>query len=133
MMEAAWRPPARTGSRPDWMEPFAERSTWQRSTSCRALWTGSISAPRTHIVGTCSSAELPFAVWSFGDPSVNCWFNAAIFFLYRSLPNIQTSGLYRRLLVNCAFGSSGGQGMINEIRIERSDRSGEVLSAQRDN
>src|SRR6185503_17389723 len=24
MMEAAWRPPARTGVRPDWMEPFAE-------------------------------------------------------------------------------------------------------------
>ena len=23
MMEAAWRPPARTGPRPDWMEPFA--------------------------------------------------------------------------------------------------------------
>src|SRR5260370_36374212 len=23
MMEAAWRPPARTGTRPDWMEPFA--------------------------------------------------------------------------------------------------------------
>ena len=23
MMEAAWRPPARTGARPDWMEPFA--------------------------------------------------------------------------------------------------------------
>jgi dihydrofolate reductase len=23
MMEAAWRPPARTGERPDWMEPFA--------------------------------------------------------------------------------------------------------------
>src|ERR1700747_1480635 len=23
MMEAAWRPPARTGVRPDWMEPFA--------------------------------------------------------------------------------------------------------------
>jgi len=22
-MEAAWRPPARTGARPDWMEPFA--------------------------------------------------------------------------------------------------------------
>jgi dihydrofolate reductase len=22
MMEAAWRPPARTGARPDWMEPF---------------------------------------------------------------------------------------------------------------
>ena len=24
MMEAAWRPPARTGVRPDWMEPFAQ-------------------------------------------------------------------------------------------------------------
>jgi dihydrofolate reductase len=23
MMEAAWRPPARVGARPDWMEPFA--------------------------------------------------------------------------------------------------------------
>src|ERR1019366_2216450 len=23
MMEAAWRPPAPTGARPDWMEPFA--------------------------------------------------------------------------------------------------------------
>ena len=23
MMDAAWRPPARTGARPDWMEPFA--------------------------------------------------------------------------------------------------------------
>jgi dihydrofolate reductase len=23
MMESAWRPPARTGARPDWMEPFA--------------------------------------------------------------------------------------------------------------
>jgi dihydrofolate reductase len=23
MMEAAWRPPTRTGGRPDWMEPFA--------------------------------------------------------------------------------------------------------------
>src|SRR5437660_6615074 len=23
MMEAAWRPPARTGARPNWMEPFA--------------------------------------------------------------------------------------------------------------
>jgi dihydrofolate reductase len=25
MMEAAWRPAARTGARPDWMEPFAQR------------------------------------------------------------------------------------------------------------
>jgi dihydrofolate reductase len=24
MMEAAWRPPARMGARPDWMEPFAQ-------------------------------------------------------------------------------------------------------------
>jgi len=24
MMEAAWRPPARTGAMPDWMEPFAK-------------------------------------------------------------------------------------------------------------
>ena len=24
MMEAAWRPPARTGARPEWMEPFAQ-------------------------------------------------------------------------------------------------------------
>jgi hypothetical protein len=23
MMDAAWRPPMRTGERPDWMEPFA--------------------------------------------------------------------------------------------------------------
>lgn len=23
MMEEAWRPPAQTGVRPDWMEPFA--------------------------------------------------------------------------------------------------------------
>src|SRR6266403_202993 len=26
MMESAWRPPARTGARPDWMEPFARKS-----------------------------------------------------------------------------------------------------------
>ena len=25
MMEAAWRSPARTGARPDWMEPFARK------------------------------------------------------------------------------------------------------------
>jgi dihydrofolate reductase len=25
MMEAAWRPPAPTGARPDWMEPFARK------------------------------------------------------------------------------------------------------------
>src|SRR5580704_10717270 len=25
MMESAWRPPAPTGGRPDWMEPFAQK------------------------------------------------------------------------------------------------------------
>jgi hypothetical protein len=34
MMEAAWRQPAQTGARPDWMEPSPGRSTRQRSTSC---------------------------------------------------------------------------------------------------
>jgi len=33
MMEAGWRRPARTGARPDWMEPFARRSTRQVPTS----------------------------------------------------------------------------------------------------
>src|SRR5688572_14639238 len=42
MMEAAFRPRALIGARPDWMEPSPERSTRLRSTSCRALWTGSI-------------------------------------------------------------------------------------------
>ena len=41
MMEAAWRAPARTGARPDWMEPFARTIPRPRSTSCRAPWTGS--------------------------------------------------------------------------------------------
>jgi hypothetical protein len=45
MMEAAWRQPA-TGTWPDWMAdwmiPSPGRSTAQRSTSCRAPWTGSI-------------------------------------------------------------------------------------------
>src|SRR5213078_878897 len=42
MMEAAWRPPAPTGGRPDWMEPFARTINAQRSTSCRAPWSRSI-------------------------------------------------------------------------------------------
>src|SRR5436190_23399232 len=42
MMEAAFRPPVRTGARPDWMEPSARTIDAQRSTSCRAPWTGSI-------------------------------------------------------------------------------------------
>src|SRR6201995_2427430 len=36
MMEAAWRPPARTGARPDWMEPFAR----------------TIDAAKKHVVST---------------------------------------------------------------------------------
>src|SRR5438477_10331586 len=42
MMEAAWRPPVRTGARPDWMNPSPGQSTRQRGTSCRAPWSGSI-------------------------------------------------------------------------------------------
>src|SRR5215468_3529337 len=42
MMEAAFRPPAGTGARPDWMEPFARTIDAAKSTSCRAPWTGSI-------------------------------------------------------------------------------------------
>ena len=52
MMEAAWRPPTRTGERPDWMEPFARTidaakkylvsSTLDRSigtrSSCAGIW-----------------------------------------------------------------------------------------------
>src|SRR5262249_42112121 len=37
MMEAAWRPVARAGVKPD---PSPGRSTRQRSTSCRVPWTG---------------------------------------------------------------------------------------------
>src|SRR5688500_11036531 len=44
MVEAAFRQPARTGVRPDWMadwmEPFARTIDALRSTSCRAPWTG---------------------------------------------------------------------------------------------
>jgi len=52
MMETAWRPPARTGARPNWMEPFARAinaakkyvvsSTAVSSTSNVVDWTGSI-------------------------------------------------------------------------------------------
>ena len=37
MMEAAFRSPAGTGAMPGWRNPSPERSTRQRSTSCRAL------------------------------------------------------------------------------------------------
>ncbi len=44
MMEAAWRPVARTGEgadwMADWMEPFAR--TRRRNMSCQVPWTGSI-------------------------------------------------------------------------------------------
>src|ERR1700726_2862770 len=42
MMEAAFRSPARTGARPDWMDPFARTIGAAKSTSCRAPWTWSI-------------------------------------------------------------------------------------------
>ena len=43
MMEAAWRPPARTVGRPDWMEPFAQTSNAAKkyvvsSTLARVDW-----------------------------------------------------------------------------------------------
>src|SRR6478609_8787272 len=42
MMEAAWRLATRTVAMPDWTNPSRGRSTRQRSTSCRAPWTGPI-------------------------------------------------------------------------------------------
>src|SRR5262245_48260354 len=42
MMEAAWRPPARTERGLIGWNPSPERSTRQRSTLCRAPWIGSI-------------------------------------------------------------------------------------------
>src|SRR5712671_5600993 len=49
MMEAAFRPPAGTGARQDCASPG--RSTRQRSTSCRAPWTGWIGT-RSSCAGT---------------------------------------------------------------------------------
>lgn len=50
LMEAGWRTPAPPGVRPDWMDPSPGRSTWRRSMSCRAPWTGRLErgarAPR---------------------------------------------------------------------------------------
>jgi dihydrofolate reductase len=51
MMEAAWRPPARTGVRPDWMadwmEPFARTKAVQqlKRESGRGLFTGGMKLP----------------------------------------------------------------------------------------
>ena len=43
MMEAAWRRPARTGARPDWMVPFARTSMrrWSRRGRIRCTCGGS--------------------------------------------------------------------------------------------
>src|SRR5437868_13571741 len=71
MMEAAWRPPARTGARPDWMEPSPGRSTRQRSTSCRAPWTGSIGT-RSSCAGIWGR---PFSS-SSGSRVRDCWWEA---------------------------------------------------------
>ncbi len=37
MMEAAFRPPARTGARPDWMEPFARTEARSRGSLGKAV------------------------------------------------------------------------------------------------
>src|SRR5260370_7923656 len=42
MMEAAFRPPVRTGARPDWMEPFARTIDAAKKYVVSAPWTGSI-------------------------------------------------------------------------------------------
>jgi hypothetical protein len=42
MMEAAFRPPARTGARPDWMEPFARTIDAAKKYVVSSTWTGSI-------------------------------------------------------------------------------------------
>ena len=52
MMEAAWRLPARTGARPDWMEPFA------RTIDVAKKYV--VSTPRTGSSGTRSS---PAGIW----------------------------------------------------------------------
>jgi len=49
MMEAAFRPPARTGARPDWMEPFARTIDAAKKYVVSSTLTGSIgtrSRPR---------------------------------------------------------------------------------------
>jgi hypothetical protein len=52
MLDAAWRPPARTGTRPDWMEPFA------RTIDVAKKYV--VSTPRTGSSGTRSS---PAGIW----------------------------------------------------------------------
>jgi len=42
MMEAAFRPPARTGARPDWMEPFARTIDAAKKYVVSSTWPGSI-------------------------------------------------------------------------------------------
>ena len=53
MMEAAWRPPAQTGPRPDWMEPFARTIDAAKkyvvsSTLDRVDWNAEL-VPRPHV------------------------------------------------------------------------------------
>jgi len=68
MMEAAWRPPAPAGARPDWMEPFArtidaakkyvvsstlERVDWNAN-SCAGIWGRPFSSSSRSRVRDCS-------------------------------------------------------------------------------
>src|SRR5437588_12238381 len=68
MMEAAWRPPARTGARPDWMVPFArkidaakkyvvsstlDRVDWNAG-SCAGIWGRPFSSSSGSRVRDCS-------------------------------------------------------------------------------
>src|SRR5712692_10280999 len=71
MMEAAFRPPALTGARPDWMDRSPGRSTRQGSTSCRAPWTGSIGT-RSSCAGIWGR---PFSS-SSGGRVRDCWWEA---------------------------------------------------------
>jgi dihydrofolate reductase len=46
MMEAAWRPPARTGARPDWMEPFARKiDAAKKYVMSSTLFVGGVKLP----------------------------------------------------------------------------------------
>ena len=85
MMEAAWRPPTRTGARPDWMEPFARtidaaKKYVMSSTLDRVDWNAELvrgvdAAGRLAEKGAWSSCP-PCGL--FGIPSTSHWTVAAI-------------------------------------------------------
>src|SRR5436190_23362616 len=69
MMEAAWRPPAQTGARPDWMEPFAR--TIGAAKKYVVSSTGSIG-PQSSCAGIWGR---PFSS-SSGSRVRDCWWEA---------------------------------------------------------